>query len=473
MLNLFRKRRDPQVLVIGLDCAGPQLVFDQWRDELPNLRHLMDHGVYGELTSCTPAITVPAWSSMLTSKDPGTLGIYGFRNRADYTYDKLSIATGAAVREPRVWDILGAAGKRVIVQGVPQTYPVRPVNGCLVSCFLTPSVSNQYTYPAELRYEIDQALNGEPYEFDVKDFRTENKDWLLTQIYATSDKQFTVMRYLLDNKPWDFAMLVDIGVDRIHHGMWKFHDPTHPKHEPGNRYQNAIRDYYQHIDRQIGTLLERVPDDTLVVTVSDHGVKAMQGGLCVNEWLRREGLLVLAEEPSGEGLLPFSKAQVDWSRTRVWGEGGYYARIFMNVRGREPQGLIPADEYEATRDDLAARIEAIPGPNGAPLGTRVFKPEAIYHQVNGIAPDLIVYWGDLAWRSVGSLGHGTIYTFENDTGPDDANHAQNGLFILSGGQIKHKGQRVATRQLMDIAPTILAAYGIPAPADYQGTAIDG
>jgi predicted AlkP superfamily phosphohydrolase/phosphomutase len=471
MLNLLRKHKQHKVLVIGLDCAGPQLVFDLWRDELPNLRHLMERGIYGELMSCTPAITVPAWSSMLTSKDPGTLGIYGFRNRADYSYSKMTIATGAAVKEKRVWDLLGAAGKQVIVQGVPQTYPVTPVNGCMVSCFLTPSLQNQYTHPADLRHEIDHALGGQPYEFDVREFRTEDKDWLLKQIYAMNEKQFTVMRYLLDTKPWDFAMFVDMGVDRIHHGMWKYHDTTHPKHEPGNKYQYAIRDYYRHIDRQIGTLLERVPADTMILTVSDHGVKAMHGGLCVNEWLRREGLLVLGEEPESSKLTPFAEAKVDWSKTRVWGEGGYYARVFMNVQGREPQGIIPADQYEAARDELARKIEAIPAPDGSPLGTRVFKPEAIYRSVHAIAPDLIVYWGDLAWRSVGSLGHRDIYTFENDTGPDDANHAENGLFILSGPQVKHTGQRVAARQLMDIAPTVLSAFGLPVPADMQGSAI--
>ena len=85
-----------KVFVIGLDCAAPELVFERWRDLLPNLNRLMSRGVYGNLASCTPAITVPAWSVMTSSKDPGTLGIYGFRNRADWSYDKMSIATGSA-----------------------------------------------------------------------------------------------------------------------------------------------------------------------------------------------------------------------------------------------------------------------------------------------------------------------------------------------------------------------------------------
>jgi predicted AlkP superfamily phosphohydrolase/phosphomutase len=145
-----------KVFVIGLDCAEPTLVFDRWRDLLPNFRRLMDHGVYGNLESCTPAITVPAWSVMTSSKDPGTLGIYGFRNRADHSYDKMNIATGSAVKEDRVWDILSRSGKQVNVVGVPGTYPPQPVNGCLVGCFLTPSIASNYTYPPEFKEEIKQ-----------------------------------------------------------------------------------------------------------------------------------------------------------------------------------------------------------------------------------------------------------------------------------------------------------------------------
>jgi hypothetical protein len=115
-----------KVVVIGLDCAEPKLVFERFRGKLPNLDRLMDRGVRGRLRSCDPPITVPAWSVMMSSKDPGTLGIYGFRNRSDHSYDKMAFATGAAVREPRVWDHLGKAGKKVIALGVPGTYPLGP-----------------------------------------------------------------------------------------------------------------------------------------------------------------------------------------------------------------------------------------------------------------------------------------------------------------------------------------------------------
>jgi len=472
MFGFLRRKRERKVFIIGLDCAEPSLLFDGWLNDLPHFRQLIQRGAYGKLTSSIPCITVPAWSSMLSSKDPGTLGFYGFRNRADYSYENMTIATGNAVKERRVWEILGDAGKQVIVVGVPQTYPVRPVNGYLISSFLTPSTQRQYTWPNELRYEIDRVLEGRPYDVDVPQFRTDDKDHLLKQIYEMTEKRFKVLNYLVREKPWDFFIFVEMGVDRIHHGLWKYHDPTHPKYEPGNPYENAIHDYYVYIDQEIGKLLEALDDDTVVLVVSDHGAKKMDGGICINEWLRREGYLVLKEEPREPGLVPFEKLEVDWEKTRVWGAGGYYGRIFLNVQGREPQGVIPADQYEQFRDELAERIRAIPGPNGEEIGTVVFKPQEIYHTVRNVAPDLIVYFGDLHWRSVGSLGHGDIYTFENDTGPDDANHAQDGLFILYDPRHNYGGRMVHGAQLMDIAPTVLELMGVPIPADMQGKVIE-
>src|SRR6516164_6276916 len=276
------QRQQPKVVVIGLDCAEPSLVFDRFRGRLPNLERLMARGVSGRLQSCDPPITVPAWSSMLSSKDPGTLGIYGFRNRSDYSYEKLSFATSAAVREPRVWDYLGQAGKRVILLGIPQTYPPRPVNGLSVGCFLTPSIDANYTYPAELKEEIARVVH--PYMVDVPDFRTEDKGRLLNDIYRMTNKRFTLARHFLRTKPWDFFMMVEMGTDRIHHAFWKFTDPSHPRFEPGNAWEQAIVEYYEFVDRLVGDLLREVPKDAFVLVVSDHGAKGMEGGVCINEW---------------------------------------------------------------------------------------------------------------------------------------------------------------------------------------------
>ena len=455
-----------KIMLIGLDCAEPSLVLERWRSELPELDRLMERGTSGRLTSVIPPITVPAWSCMMSSRTPGDLGVYGFRNRADHTYDSLTIATSAAIREPRLWDLVTRAGKPSIVLGVPGTYPPRPLNGVMVSCFLTPSLESQYTYPATLRREVEAAV-GE-YVFDCPNFRTEDKDDLLSQVYTMTDRRFALAEHLLASKPWELFAMVEMGTDRMHHGFWKYMDPAHRKHVAGGPYEDAILDYHRHVDELVGRLLAHADENTVVFVVSDHGAKRMDGGIRVNEWLRREGLLTLRDEPSE--ATPIARVGIDWSRTVAWGEGGYYSRVVLNVKGREPEGIVDPEDYERVRRDLAARLAAIPDEQGRDIGTVVYLPEEVYPQVKGIAPDLIVHFGDLFWRSVGTVGGSEgVHTFENDTGPDDANHAQDGLFVAAGPGIA-PGTRLDAH-LLDIAPTVLELMGIAPTADMRGRSL--
>src|SRR5687767_15698154 len=183
-------------MLIGLDCAEPSLVLERWRDELPVIAGLMERGSYGRLTSVIPPITVPAWSCMMASKTPGDLGVYGFRDRSDHTYDGGFIAMSDAIREPRLWDLVTRAGGSSVVLSVPGTYPPKPLNGVMVSCFLTPSLESKYTYPAALRDEIEDVV-GE-YIFETKDFRTDDKDYLLRQVCELPEGSFERAEFLAE-----------------------------------------------------------------------------------------------------------------------------------------------------------------------------------------------------------------------------------------------------------------------------------
>jgi predicted AlkP superfamily phosphohydrolase/phosphomutase len=455
-----------RVLVIGLDCAPPQLVFERWRDELPTLRRLAERGTYGVLRSCDPPITVPAWASMTSSRSPGALGFYGFRNRKGHSYDELVFADSRAVRVPRVWDLLSARGRPVIVLGVPQTYPVSRVNGVMVSCFLTPDTErSQYTYPPELKEEIESLVGR--YMVDVPDFRTDEKERLLADIEEMTEKRFRVAEHLLETRPWDLFFMVEMGTDRIHHGFWRFFDPEHRLYEAGNPYEAAALEYYRGLDQKLARLLGFAGEDTAVLVVSDHGAKRMDGGVCVNEWLRQEGYLALKEEPAGPTRL--SPDMIDWGRTTAWGEGGYYCRLFLNVAGREPEGTVSPDEYERVRTELKEKLEALGDDAGRPLGTLAHRPEDLYPEAKGVPPDLLVYFGDLYWRSVGQVGTSRVHVFENDTGPDDANHAFEGLYVLAGDGVEPGPG--PERDLRDIAPTILALLGEEIPAEMEGRSL--
>jgi predicted AlkP superfamily phosphohydrolase/phosphomutase len=280
-----------------------------------------------------------------------------------------------------------------------------------------------------------------------------------------SRKHFEVVRHLMKNQDWDYFQFVEIGLDRVHHGFWQYHDPKHVLYEPGNLYENVIRDYYLYLDEELGTLLELIDDNTVVLVVSDHGAQRLDGGFCVNEWLVKEGLLVLNEYP--KEITSFGKLNVNWEKTRVWSEGGYYARVFFNVKGREPQGVIEPTEYETFRDEIKARFEALLDDKGQPMGTLVFKPNEIYRNVRNVAPDLVVHFGGLYWRSIGGVGYSDLYTQENDTGPDGCNHAQFGAFILAAANNPLQGQ-VEGVHLLDIAPTLLELGGYDIPGSMQG-----
>jgi predicted AlkP superfamily phosphohydrolase/phosphomutase len=119
---------------------------------------------------------------------------------------------------------------------------------------------------------------------------------------------------------------------------------------------------------------------------------------------------------------------------------------------------------------MTSRFEAIPDDFGKPMGSLVFRPNQIYKHVNNVAPDLIVHFGALAWRSIGGVGYDTLYLQENDTGPDDCNHAQFGAFILSAPGLPVQGE-VEGMHLLDIAPTLLDVMAQPIPEAMQGSSL--
>ncbi len=454
---------DKKVVVVGLDSSPAEIVFDR-KKELPVLGELIDNGVYGNLRSSDPPITIPAWMVMCTGKDAGRLGLYGFRHRKDYSYKDIWIATSQSIREKTVWDILGEKGGQSCLVSVPPSYPPKPVKGNLISCFITPGNEKEYTYPPELRAELEEKFGQ--YIFDVV-FRTDDKDKLLQQTYEMTAKRFEVMNYLITNKPWDFFMFVEIGVDRIQHAFWKYMDPEHHLYVEGNPYENAIMEYYKDLDKKLGEFLSNVDKNTVVLVASDHGAKRMKGAFCINEWLIEQGDLVVKETPQSQVSL--EKVDVDWSRTRSWGWGGYYARIFLNIEGREMQGVVKPEDYEKERGSLIERLSSLKGPGEEEWITRIIKPQEYFQELNGDYPDLMIYFDDLYWRSAGTLGHGTKYLLENDTGPDDAVHAQDGIYILYDPQNKMNLRKDAN--ILDIAPTILSEMGLPVPKDMRGTPI--
>ncbi len=451
----------PRVLVLGLDCATPQLVFERYRSNMPHLSRLMDQGLWGPLRSVAPPITVPAWACMTSGRDPGELGLYGFRNRILGEYG-LRVVNGQDVGPKRVWDYLGDSGYRVSVLFVPQTHPPRPVHGSMISGFLRDD-GDTWAYPPALQSTIEEHFGA--YRSDIADFRNRDRNEVFEDIVAMTEQHFAIARTVWGRERPDFMMMVEIGLDRFHHVFWEHIEPTHRRHDPNNPWLDLGRRYYGLLDRKLGRLLELLGEDTTVLVVSDHGARNMHGGFAINQWLMEQRLLTI--RGPADGPTQVVPDRVDWPRTKVWAEGGYYGRVFINVKGREAEGSVPPEQFEAVRRTVAEGLTNIQGPDGRPLKVSVQTPEACYRQTRGFPPDLMVYVDDLNYRVVGTVGHPYLFIDENDTGPDGCNHDWEGIFVIAGPGVR-AGGRTEGAELADVTKTVLDLMDVEPPASLLG-----
>jgi predicted AlkP superfamily phosphohydrolase/phosphomutase len=457
-----------RLLILGLDGVPPEFLFDRFLPVMPHVRDLVARGVRAPLRTTDPPISVPAWPVMFTGVDPGSLGFYGFRHRRAGTYHQMYIPTSRDLPVPSFWQILSDRGRRVAVIGMPPGYPPPAVNGVYIADFLTPAAATDTTYPASLRAELDARFGR--YVFDVV-FRSSERERLAEELFVMTRRRFEVAAALYQREPWDVFALHEIGTDRLHHAYWKHFDRSHPEFVPGNPYESIAERYYAALDEGIGRLLALIDDRTDVVIMSDHGSMAMRGCFCINQWLEQNGYLVLRRPPPTPGAA-LEAVDVDWRRTTAWGAGGYYARIFFNVRGREPEGLVPLTSAPALRARLTEDLARIKDPEGRPLPTRVLDPREIYASVRGDAPDLLVYFDELRLRAAGTMGHPGLFLKENDTGPDDAVHSFDGVFLyVAAGATR--GRELPEQAIRDVTPTLLRRLGEPIPAHVQGRPIAG
>lgn len=457
-----------KVLVVGLDSAEPSLLFDKWINRLPTFQGIMENGIYGKLRSTIPPITVPAWMSMMTGKTPGDLGIYGFRNKEKVEDKFLKTVDATEIKERKIWDIIAMEGKKSIINGVPLTFPVRRINGNLVSCFMTPSLGSKFTYPVSLQNELIGKFKD--INFDVKGFRRKRPEQLNEEIREYTKQQFDITEHLIRTKKWDFAAMVEMGTDRVQHAFWHYMDKEHVLHNPDPYYKDVILNHYKYVDSRVKRLIDLVPDDTLIIIVSDHGAKRMDGGFCINEWLIERGYLVLKSYP--KDITSVESLDIDWVKTRAYAFGGYYGRLFIN------EEQIPREQSKLLIREIKEEIENMKFPQSLePMMNRLYLPADIYPSVKNYPPQGIVYINELNWRVIGSVGHKTTLIDYNDTGLDGSNHSQLGIFMCvhkKDKQLKRPKDTLDSYldvSIYDITPTIIDAFNIKYTDDFTGKSI--
>ena len=440
------KGKGGKVVVFGPDGTPLSLIkrlID--KGELPNFARIFGDGSVRPMTSAIPAVSSVAWSSFMTGKNPGKHGIFGFVDRVPDSYDTY-IPNSRAMRSETLWEVLSRHGRRVVVMNVPVTYPPREVNGILVAGFLSPRLEKA-TYPAP----IGEQLKSMGYRLDVDPWQArKDKDKFLEDLYYTLDKREEAMVHFMETEDCDFLMLQIMETDRLHHFLWEEMEAGDEKYAP------AFLKLYQQMDGLLGRLYDRLADDTTLIVMSDHGFTTMKKEVYVNRWLQDNGWLSFTKNPP-ESLMDIHPDSKVYSLDP--------GRLFINLRGREPQGSVePGQEYEALRKEIADSLSDLSDPvSGEPLIERVYRREEIYSgECYPQAPDLVAM-PHRGYDLKGSVKKDVL----TEKGVINGTHTYDDAMLYVQGHDVEKPE-VA---IVDVMPTILHLMGVSIPDDVDGTVL--
>ncbi len=336
---------------------------------------------------------------------------------------------------------------------------------------------------------------------------------VLTELTDFLDHHLRAVRFLMDRCPWDLFMFDLMATDRIQHELWHAWEPSHRVAK--GRDLSAVREgfigFWERIDEGIGQIEDALPPDTALILMSDHGFGPIEWYVNFNVWLLERGFIALEDSFYvrqkhwfyRRGVTPewfyrqmarfglasqrvgrfrgeqmsridrladsafLSKRHIDWSRTRAYAQGNF-GQIFINQKGRQPQGCVEPEDVRPLMDDLKAQLREIPHPEtGEPLVEHVYERDELYQGPHAhLAPDLTVVLGDWRYRTIGLYDFTTHKTISPAFGPT-GDHRLDGV-LVAGGPAFRAGAKAEGATLLDIAPTVLHLLGVPVPADMDG-----
>ncbi len=492
----------PRVLIIGID-GGTFDVIDPLvaSGQMPNLAALMKQGVRGVLLSTIPPLTPVAWAAMMTGCNAGKHGTYGFLEISPDSY-RVRFLNGADVRAPTIWQMASEAGLRVGVHNFPWTYPPRAVNGYMLSGLDAPVFDGRIAYPKGLFEEVVAACG--PYFDKLVPPRQRPYDVarLARQIAQTGN----VARYLLRKHPVDVFGTVFSSADHVQHNFWH----SRRQGSGNDEVEDVIAFAYQRIDAEIGRIVQECAGpETMVIIMSDHGAGPCKGGFNIDAWLTSHGYLSWTQPTSGgygrllgvlrrtipgwlkERLRGRANAiksrwidsefarRVNWPQTTAycWSD---YGNITINLAGRQGQGVVAGGEqYEAICGRLAEELMEVVHPQtGEPVVEKVLRAKDLYAGPHlPAAPDLVVMTNGLQYE---------IMTDIRTAGPrDEAEkgglfppperqglHRLEGMLVAAGPGVKTSAV-IENARILDIAPTVLYACGLPRPSYMDGEVLTG
>lgn len=481
----------PKVLVIGLDGSTFRVLQPMIdAGQLPSLAKLMQRGAWGTLRTIVPAITPPAWTSFFTGRNPGKHGIYGFTTGQPGEYEGQRLVNSSDIRCPTLWDELSAAGKQVGVMNVPMSYPVWPVNGFMVSCLYTPRSVGVATHPPELTKELgDEYRTTERLRIRVPPNHPEFKAQataFLDEIEGIIDLHTRTALRLMRTKPWDLFALVYMSTDRAQHFFWRYFSDDARTKERDPEIAAHIERMYRKLDAAVGQLVEAAGPQTTTVVVSDHGFGPdMTRSVHLHQffqgrgWLTRDSFWRLkrlykrmrSKLSGNERRFSLDKKAgvIHWGKTKAWAEaiGPRCLGVRINRIGAYAQGCVSEADYPAFRNEVREALRQLKDTDGTAIFQDVKLREEVFSgEQAGRAPDLIGYFTYqyvLNKRTGADLQMRNLVT-ETKNRLRDGHHDPDGIYILAGPPVQRAGH-ARSHSILTVAPTILALFGLPIPAD--------
>jgi predicted AlkP superfamily phosphohydrolase/phosphomutase len=497
-----------RVILLGLD-GGSLPVLLPWvrRGDMPYLAGLLERGRWGTLASTYPPLTPSAWASMLTGCNPGQHGLLDYL-KVDSQYGVRPV-NSSDWKRPALWELVSEAGGRSVVFGVPITYPPRPFQGVMVTDMMsTPDSGCEYTYPADLKGELESAAGG-PVLAPVERHRGGDPVAFLDDMRASVRRRARAARYLRDRTEWELFVVVLYVLDMLQHELWHVlaRGAASPDTEP--RLRDALQGFFRDLDASLALLAGDAGDDIAVVLASDHGGAGVEAFLHVNTWLLERGYLRLQRSIGSQmkraafslGMTPLgafrlasraglgrlrrkvrmgrgtsvmarlflSLADVDWRRTTAFSVGSF-GQVYVNRKGRFAHGIVATSEVPAVTDEIAADALAL-SDRGKAVVREVLRKEDLYQGVSVEAfPELLLEPEGFRYLCFGESAFGGNRAVEPIVGMSGFHHP-NGIFAVAAPGIGPEGNLDAA--IVDVAPTVLALLDRPIPEWMDGGELSG
>jgi predicted AlkP superfamily phosphohydrolase/phosphomutase len=451
---------------------------------LPNLQALIDRGARGVLRSTVPNHSWAAWPSFLTGVEPSNHGVYDIFEREVGVRKSLPV-TYRSIKEKTILSDLAAAAVPTVMTNLPLTFPPPRVEGRIVAGGVLPKW-RPFTHPESLADELERA--GVPFPINGMSWTTfrNRPEAFLREARELTEARTKANLWLLDNTDWRFASLIYVATDRVQHCLDRYVAPDHPDFAELSKRPLAeqVRDVYRMLDDALGRILERAKDDDLVLFVSDHGFQSCTRAVHMDRLLEHLGFLRFAASRAVFGPMQWGAMRavarrvydllglhgrvslpqsVNWQRTvaytsvRSTGEG-----VSINLAGREPEGVVEPADFEPTRDRVIEALEGFVDPDTSrkPI-RRVLRREDVFTgRFAETAPDIL-----LEPAPMYSLTHAKSMVEAADWLSGD--HRPEGVIAAAGPRVRPEAF-AEPAMLVDMAPTILAALGVPASVKHDG-----